>query len=236
MPIESATWVGRAAGSLSAPAVRACNVARVLRSVLFFLALSFVPQSSTAADAERARSIFLIASRDLNDPNFHETVVLVTQAASTPMGVIINRASRLPLSKLFPEAERLDDKSDRVFVGGPVARQALLFLFRAGSPPEGAVEVMEGVYLSGSANLLRELLKRDKPTQGLRVFAGHSGWAPGQLEAEIVLGGWHLAPADADTLFDKPPESIWSELIKRAGGRTVTAPSDLRAAGLIEFD
>jgi putative transcriptional regulator len=48
------------------------------------------------------------------------------------------------------------------------------------------------------------------------VYAGYAGWAPGQLQAEIERGGWHVLPADAATVFDKNPANIWPELIKRA--------------------
>jgi putative transcriptional regulator len=49
------------------------------------------------------------------------------------------------------------------------------------------------------------------------VYAGYAGWGPGQLQAEIERGGWHVLPADAATVFDKNPAEIWPELIKRAG-------------------
>jgi putative transcriptional regulator len=60
------------------------------------------------------------------------------------------------------------------------------------------------------------LLQRPEPTRGLRVYSGYSGWAPGQLQSEISRGGWHVLPADAETVFDKDPAQIWPELIKRA--------------------
>ena len=46
--------------------------------------------------------------------------------------------------------------------------------------------------MSSSRELLRELLCRENPVEGLRVFAGHAGWAPGQLESEVARGDSHL--------------------------------------------
>ncbi|MBI4191193.1 MAG: YqgE/AlgH family protein, partial [Betaproteobacteria bacterium] len=48
-----------------------------------------------------------------------------------------------------------------------------------------------------------------------RAYAGYSGWARGQLQAEIVRGGWYVIQADADTVFAADVSTIWPELIKR---------------------
>ena len=47
--------------------------------------------------------------------------------------------------------------------------------------------------------------------EGLRIFIGYSGWAPGQLEAEIARGDWALKPADAAAIFDGKSEHTWPE-------------------------
>ena len=83
------------------------------------------------------------------------------------------------------------------------------FLFQADAPPEHALQVIDGVYFSANRDLLRKLLARDKPMDGLRVFVGHSGWGPGQLEAEIARGDWKLTPAEADAIFNGKSEHPW---------------------------
>jgi putative transcriptional regulator len=65
------------------------------------------------------------------------------------------------------------------------------------------------VYFSADRQLLRSLLGRAKPMEGLRIFIGYSGWSPGQLEAEIARGDWTLAPADADAIFSRRTERPW---------------------------
>ena len=44
---------------------------------------------------------------------------------------------------------------------------------------------------------------------GLRIFIGHSGWAPGQLEGEIARGAWMLEHADPDAIFNRKSEHPW---------------------------
>ena len=102
-----------------------------------------------------------------------------------------------------------------------MAREQLVVVFRAAVAPTEAIEVLEGVYMSSSRELLRELLGRENPVEGLRVFAGHAGWAPGQLESEVRRADWHLATADARMIFEEKPERLWQELERRASATTV---------------
>jgi putative transcriptional regulator len=63
--------------------------------------------------------------------------------------------------------------------------------------------------LSADQQLLLKLLGRDKPMDGLRIFVGHAGWAPGQLEAEIDRRDWTLKRAEADAIFSGRSERPW---------------------------
>ena len=56
--------------------------------------------------------------------------------------------------------------------------------------------------------------KPAKKKDELHLFIGHSGWAPGQLDTELVRGSWDLVRADAFTVFGKDPETMWHELSK----------------------
>lgn len=180
-----------------------------------------LPASLLAAEPEAPNSIFLVAKRQLQDPNFRQAVVLVTQhGRGGPVGVIVNRPTQVPLSQVFPKNDSLDREADKLFFGGPVSRMTLVFVFRSETRPKEALEVLKGVYLSFSAELLSDLLKRPKPTMDLRVYAGYSGWAPGQLESEISRGDWYVINADAETIFRKESSTVWPELVKRASMRT----------------
>jgi len=128
-----------------------------------------------------------------------------------PAGVIINRPTSIAVSRLFPDLERLAQLDDKVYFGGPVEIASVSFLFRADTPPEHATQVLDGVYMSTNRELLRKLLGREKPMEDLRIFVGYSGWAPGQLEAEIARGDWSLAPAEMSAIFNGKSEHPWPE-------------------------
>jgi putative transcriptional regulator len=177
-----------------------------------FLLLAAAAWPSAAGDAAPLTTMLLVARSELPDPNFKDAVVLVmNNVAPGPAGIIINRPTRLSVSHVFPDAKGLERVADKVYFGGPVEIESISFLFRTKTPPDGAILVVQGVYLSKSAKLLRELLARDKPMDGLRIFVGHSGWAPGQLENEISRGDWKLAPASVGAIFDPSDEHPWPE-------------------------
>ena len=188
----------------------------LIRLVLLTIMFS-APLRGLGAE-DMANAIFLVASSELKERTFRETVVLVTQPPrGGPWGVIINRPLVQRLSEVFSEYETLKDRKDVLHFGGPVQRDGLVFLVRTTEPPPRAVPVLKDVYFVSDLDWIDGLFRRPDPTRGVRVYYGHSGWAPGQLQKELERGGWHVVPADAETVFDKDPARIWPELIQRAG-------------------
>ena len=188
---------------------------------LLFVAFA-MPCTAFADEAGSVTAILLVARAELPDSNFKDSVVLVmNNIAPGPAGVIINRPTRIPVSTLFPDIESLAMLDDKLYFGGPVQVDSVSFLFRADTPPEDAVKVVDDVYLSTNGDLLRKLLSREKPMAGLRILVGYSGWGRGQLEAEIARGDWTLQPADAHAIFEGKTGHSWPEPApKNVGPRT----------------
>jgi putative transcriptional regulator len=163
-----------------------------------------------SAHGKHLTAILLVARAELPDSNFGgSTVLVMNDLGPAPVGIVINRPTRVEVSSVFPEVKSLAHLHDKVYFGGPVELDSMWFLFRAAKQPEHAVPAFDGVYLSASRDLLLKLLARDKPMEGLRIYAGHSGWAPGQLEAEIAHGDWKLEHADSAGLFSHRSEHPW---------------------------
>jgi len=183
----------------------------VARRLCLFL-ICALPWAVSGDDAKPVTTILLVARAELPDSNFKDSVVLVmNNIGPAPTGVIVNRPTRIAVSRLFPEFEHLAQVYDKVYFGGPVELAFVSFLFRADAAPENATRVLDGVYFSSSGEVLHKLLGRDKPMEGLRIFIGHAGWAPGQLEAEIARGDWALAPAASDAIFGGKSEHPWPQ-------------------------
>ncbi len=157
----------------------------------------------------------LVAQNDLSDPDFAESTVLVMNdlGNSAPIGLIVNRPTRVTVSelvsKIFPQYKPVAQLNGKVYFGGPVDFGTVWFLFRAATPPEHAFRAFDGVCVSADRDVLLHLLGRDKPMDGLRIFVGYSGWAPGQLQAEIARGDWKLERADAEAIFSGKSDHPW---------------------------
>ena len=209
------------------------ETARTIRGTiraLCALLLLWGVSSTFAENAKPLTTILLRARAELPDPNFKDSIVLVmNHIGPAPAGVIVNRPTRIPVSRLFPELDRLARLDDKVYFGGPVDIQSVSFLFRAEKPPEHATEVLERVYVSTDRELLRALLSRDRPMEGLRIFIGYSGSTRGQLEAEIARGDWTHAPADARAIFDIKPEHPWPEQRLPGGVHRTSIPEPFEA-------
>ncbi|MEE2821992.1 MAG: YqgE/AlgH family protein [Acidobacteriota bacterium] len=159
------------------------------------------------------KGMFLVASPNITDPRFyHSVILLLAHEEDGTIGLIINRTSQIPLSKVLPKLEGAATESQLLFLGGPVGLNELLFLIRSSTPLEQSQQVMEEVHFSGDQALLEGLLKQDYNLHNLRVYVGRSGWAPGQLSGEIGRGDWELVNGDPYTVFDKDVDDIWYDL------------------------
>lgn len=178
------------------------------------------PGPSAKAPAGGAlTAILIVAQGAVEDPNFGGSIVVVmNNLGPAPVGLIINRPTPLTVSRFFPKLKRLAQVHDRLYFGGPVEFDTVWYLFRAKTPPAHAIEVCDGVYVSGDQKLLLKLLGRAKPMEGLRLFIGHAGWAPGQLQAEIQGGAWAPRRADADSIFNPKPRLPWPSHGHSKGG------------------
>jgi len=192
----------------------------MLANLVVGILLLLVPWAAQADSAKPLTTILLVARDELPDSNFRNSTVLVmNNVGAAPAGVIINRPTNIPVSRIYPDIPALAGLDDKLYYGGPVEIRMVSFLFRASAPPEDATQVLEGVYISTDLVLLRKLLTRAKPMEGLRIFIGYSGWSPGQLEAEIARGDWKLAPADEDALFTHKGEFPWPERSSPGSGQ-----------------
>jgi len=115
------------------------------RALYPFLLLFGISWATSADDAKPLTTIILVARAELPDSNFKDSVVLVmNNTAPAPVGVIINRPTRIAISRLFPDLERLAKLNDKLYFGGPVEITSVSFIFRAETAPEHATQVLYG--------------------------------------------------------------------------------------------
>jgi len=162
----------------------------------------------------------LIAASDLRDPNFFRSVVLIVQDGDDQgtLGLVLNRPLAATVKDAFEQELHIAcaDESP-LYRGGPV-EQMLTVLHTNGDV--GDVEVIEGVYFTSRRDGIESVLLMSSDDEGdgsaplrTRFFVGYSGWAAGQLDAEIQAGGWILHPATQEHIFEMTTEEQWNKLI-----------------------
>lgn len=161
---------------------------------------------------------FLVATRELGDPLFQHSVVLMVPAHQPPLvvGIIINKPGRMTLRDVFPEVASLKDRTDSVYFGGPVDYTSASLLTREPPPSGKAQRVLDGVYLIVDRDSIAEALKKPAPESDLRFVLGRAQWSHDQLRSEIQAGSWYIAPAAAEQVFSAEPKGLWRELINHA--------------------
>lgn len=207
-------------------------------ALLFATGLLLAPIVGTAqpgrdlATGDLAKGTLLVAREDMHDSNFERTVVLLLAYGDTgAMGVVLNRPSHMTLDHLLPQLEGSPALEQPVYLGGPVAIRQATILFST-DLSAGKAQVLGNVHVTGDLALLERLVTEPRPDEKYRVYAGHAGWAPGQLDVEMLRLGWHVLPASEAMIFGDP-EELWETLMRRtrtrlagtggAGSRTPTA-------------
>jgi putative AlgH/UPF0301 family transcriptional regulator len=80
---------------------------------------------------------------------------------------------------------------------------------------EGAPRVFDDVYLILTRKLLEQTIASRRDPGIFHIYLGYSGWTSDQLKREVELGAWFVFPADAATVFDSDPDTLWSRLIRK---------------------
>ena len=163
---------------------------------------------------EPAAGRLLVATPLLGDPHFFRTVVyLLEHDGGGTVGVVSNRPSRTPVGQVLPDWHDAVTGPAVVFGGGPVQPDGALCLGQLVDADSGGHrEVVDGIStvdLDGDVAVIAPNARR------LRVFAGHAGWSPGQLDAELAEGAWWVLPGGPEDLFSAEPARMWQQVLRR---------------------
>src|SRR5215469_11708641 len=100
----------------------------------------------------------LVASRGLGDPNFAKTVILLVHYDEKGVvGLVLNRRTDVPLSRVL-DLPAAKDRSDPVYLGGPVGLSGALALFQSSAKLEKAENLFGKVYLITDKDLFEQTI------------------------------------------------------------------------------
>lgn len=159
----------------------------------------------------------LVAEPMLGDPNFDRTVVLVVDHSDEgAFGLVLNRPTDLPIAGVLPGWSLLATAPAVVHVGGPVEAESGWALARVRHPDHpGFAPVLGNV---GLLDLELDPLELGDEVEAMRLYAGYSGWGPGQLDSELAQDAWIVVDAWPDDPFLPVSSELWPRILARQGG------------------
>jgi putative AlgH/UPF0301 family transcriptional regulator len=168
----------------------------------------------------------LVASRDLADPNFAETVILLVHYDTEgAVGLMLNRRTDLPISRVLAQFKTAKDLPDPVYMGGPVDTPTVFALLRSTNKLEGVEPVFGDVNWVTTKAALEKTISSHPDPDVFHVYLGYAGWTNGQLRTEVRLGSWFIFQADDQTVFNANPDSLWRQMIKKTELQMAECPN-----------
>jgi putative transcriptional regulator len=163
--------------------------------------------------------MLLVATPQLLDPNFADTVVLLLDVDEQgALGVVLNRPTPVAVSEVLAGWGDVVAEPEVLFQGGPVSTEGALavgWLRDLDDVPVGFREVVDGL---GVVDLDTPVELVDGSLSGMRIFAGYAGWGAEQLDGEIEEGSWYVVPALALDVFRDDPTGLWRDVMRRQPG------------------
>jgi putative transcriptional regulator len=108
-----------------------------------------------------------------------------------------------------------DSRLGPVYLGGPLQTTVLFALLQSAAKLDGAEHIFGSVYLISKKAPFEQIISTRPDPSVFHVYLGYAGWSPGQLRTEVQLGAWFIFQADAKTVFDADPDSLWPQMIRK---------------------
>ena len=162
------------------------------------------------------RARLLVATPELVESNFHRSVVLVLEHNDDgALGVVLNRPRLVGGAEVVPQwADRLAFPS-RLHSGGPVSEDSVIGLALG---PAGGIDGLSPLLGQLGVVDLHRSPEELPDVEPVRLFAGYSGWSAGQLDAELLAGGWIVVDALPEDALTPSPEELWQAVLGRQPG------------------
>ena len=163
----------------------------------------------------------LISVPHMNDDIFRRSVIYICEHnLEGAMGLIINKPMddiRLKDLKNFNHISSNYDQSlkMKLYFGGPILAEKIIALHTNELKIETSIPLNNKISISSGKEIIREIEKNIN--LNYKLFCGHSGWSPGQLEREIENGDWLLQTSKTDLLFNLTAEKIWKDTTESLG-------------------
>ena len=162
----------------------------------------------------------LLSMPGIGDPRFARAVIAIcVHDEDGALGLIVNHP--LPMLKVGELMQQLDVAAGQtpdvaVRGGGPVEPGRGFVLHSTDWAGQSTIDVAGRFAMTSTLDVLKAIAAGTGPSRWLSAL-GYTGWAAGQLDAEMTRHGWHAIPHDDALVFDTPPEQQWPRAFALAG-------------------
>jgi putative transcriptional regulator len=186
---------------------------------LAMLLSAFTARSMAAEPLGNLTGKLLVATPEMGDPRFSETVIYVVKHnVEGAFGIVINRpVAKGPIRDLLQGfgVENKNVKGEVVIhYGGPVGQNQGFVLHSDEVLLEDSTKVKDGIAMTSDSKLIEAIGLGKGPRQYL-IMLGYAGWAPGQLEAEIDANAWFVVTGDKALIFGDDAEKKWRRAVDK---------------------
>ena len=163
----------------------------------------------------------LLATPGMLDPRFFEAVIFVcSHTKEGAMGIMVNKpAMNFNFTQLLrrlgiSDIENVEERE--IYVGGPVEIERGFVLHSNDYEIPDLTVKIDDCSFTVSTEILKDILAGKGPLNSILAL-GYAGWAPGQLEKEIVEDGWLVSDPDDKLIFTEKHDKKWNLGIKKLG-------------------
>ena len=168
---------------------------------------------------ENYKGKLLISAPEIVGDLFDKSIILICEHdANGTMGFILNKPlTDVNLGTIWANLgygkKNLRLANEDVFVGGPLASNAMFVIH---SPEyfieKKTIKVCEEISVTGTREITDDIQKGQGPRKVLFLL-GYSGWAPGQLEDEIMRDSWFVSEKIENLIFGVDYQSKWKNAL-----------------------
>ena len=163
----------------------------------------------------------LISVPHMNDDIFGRSVIYICDhTLEGAMGLIINK----PMNDIsfkdlknvnYINSDYLEKIKMKLYFGGPIQLEKIIALHTNELKIETAIPLNNKISISSGKEIIRDI--ENDINLNYKLFCGHSGWSPGQLEKEIKQNTWLHTSANDSLVFSANIDEIWKNFVKTIG-------------------
>ena len=163
--------------------------------------------------------MLLLASPELLDPNFADTVVLLLDVNDEgALGVVLNHPTQVLVADVLEPWREVVAEPEVLFRGGPVGTDGALAVAELRDPQDPPVGWRPVAGILGMVDLDTPTELVDGSLTAMRVFAGYAGWGAQQLDGEVERGDWYVVGAESGDAFRCDTSDLRRDVMRRQPG------------------